>query len=92
MSFELRQPLNSLGLENLFVRFGFRNGSDAGADLVTFPMFGRREIEADMPWTQFADVMTNQSITSQKDWCNTCISSNLTFCTAYTSTSGGDRT
>jgi hypothetical protein len=88
MSFALRQLLNSSGLENFFVRFGFQNGSDAGADLVSFPMFGRRDIEPDMLWTQFALAMANQSITHQKDWCNTCISSNLTFCTAYTSNSG----
>jgi prostatic aicd phosphatase len=89
MSFELRQPFNSSNFENLFVRFGFRNGSDAGAELEMFAMFGRREIEADILWTQFLSAMVNQSITSQKDWCHTCVLSNLTFCAAYTTSNSG---
>jgi len=57
-------------------------------------MFGRREIETDIPWTQFVSAMANQSISSQKDWCDACVLSNLTFCAAYTTsnsgTAGGD--
>jgi hypothetical protein len=89
MSFELRRPVNSNGLNDLFVRYGFRNGSLPSAELVTFPMFGRSAVDADMPWNIFMEAMSKQSITSQKDWCNACVSSNLTFCAAYTSKSSG---
>jgi hypothetical protein len=90
MSFEVRQPFNSSNFENLFgVRFGFRNGSDVRAELEMFPMFGRREIEADIPWTQFVSAMANQSITSQKDWCHTWVLSNLTFRAACTTSNSG---
>jgi prostatic aicd phosphatase len=85
MSFELRKPDPSSGNTELFVRYGFRNGSDPTTLLNTFPLFGRTRIEADIPWSQFVSAMSNRGILSQKDWCQTCVSSNLTFCAAYPS-------
>ena len=84
MSFELRRPVHSTGNDDLFVRYGFRNGSLASAELNTFPLFGRTQIEADIPWNQFVLGMSEQSITNQADWCHACVNSNLTFCAAYT--------
>jgi hypothetical protein len=80
MSFELRSP--SSDTQNLFVRFAFRNGSDWSAPLTTFPLFGRTQIEADIPWPQFAQAMSEISIPTQEDWCLVC-ASNLSFCSAY---------
>jgi prostatic aicd phosphatase len=85
MSFELRLPVNSVGTHGLFVRYGFRNGSLPSAELNTFPLFGRTQIEADIPWNQFALGMSVQIISNQADWCHACVSSNLTFCAAYPS-------
>ena len=85
MSFEVRRPILSSGSQNLFVRFSFRNGSDASAPLTMFPLFGRTQIEADVPWAQFVRGMSAISLPSQKDWCTVCATSNLTFCAAYRS-------
>jgi hypothetical protein len=83
MAFELRRPTGSSGNNKLFVRFGFRNGSSPTAELKSFPLFGRTQIEADISWSQFVGGMTTQSISSQADWCHACVNSNLTFCAAY---------
>ena len=82
MSFELRRPTNDTTMNKAFVRFNFRNGSDPSTEMQTFPLFGRRNIEADMPWSQFVAGMSQYGISTQEDWCNLCYS-NLTFCAAY---------
>jgi prostatic aicd phosphatase len=91
MAIELRQPVNSTGLNDLVVRFGFRNGSLPTTELITYPMFGRSQSEGDMPWSSFEATMAAQSITTQRDWCNTCVS-NLTFCAAYSTNLGLEAT
>ena len=83
MVFELRQPVGVSSENTFFVRFGFRNGSLPTAPLNEFPLFGRRQIEADIPWNQFLSAMNMQSVSSQADWCHACIDSNQTFCAAY---------
>ena len=90
MSFELRRPAKPTGDDDLFVRFGFRNGSLPSAELNTFSLFRRRRIEADIPWNQFVHGMLKQSISSQEDWCQACVNSNLTFCAAYQPPEYGD--
>ncbi|KAF2262502.1 phosphoglycerate mutase-like protein [Lojkania enalia] len=62
------------------VRFLFRNGSDEGAPLRTFPLFGRSEDS--LSWVDFTSEMNNIAITSAQDWCSVC-QSNLLFCLAY---------
>jgi prostatic aicd phosphatase len=86
MSFELRLPSASSAPQDLFVRFSFRNGSDSSAPLTTFPLFGRTQIEADIPWPQFAQAMSEISIPTQQDWCIVC-AANLSFCSAYADSS-----
>src|SRR5579862_4053045 len=68
MSFELRRQANSTS-NDFFVRYGFRNGSAQTAQLQTFPLWGARAIDADVPWTTFVENMSKQSLSSQKDWC-----------------------
>lgn len=80
MSFELHRPVNLTG--DYFVRYGFRNGSASSAELQPFPLWGARAIDTDIPWTTFVDNMSRQSLSTQKAWCNLCVS-NLTFCAAY---------
>jgi prostatic aicd phosphatase len=85
MTFELRRPSNATGFNDLFVRFGFRNGSLPSAPLNNFPMFGKSDI--DMPWSTWSQSMANISISSDKVWCNLCASP-LGFCSGYATSSG----
>jgi prostatic aicd phosphatase len=87
MTFELRRPSNSSSFNDLFVRFGFRNGSDSSTPVTYFPMFGSST--TDMPWSEWSEKMSAIAIPSQADWCNTC-NSTQTFCTGVSaaSTSG----
>lgn len=78
MAFELRRPAGSTSNDDLFVRFGFRNGSDPSTEITYFPMFGSNE--TDMPWSQWSAAMANISISSTGAWCSTC-GSTLGFCT-----------
>jgi prostatic aicd phosphatase len=92
MTFELRRPSNSSNFDDAFVRFGFRNGSNASAPVTYFPMFGSNDV--DMPWAQWSEKMSAIAIPSQADWCNTC-NSTQTFCTgvsAASSTGSGSGT
>ena len=83
MSFELRQSGPTFAPANLFVRFGFRNGTADTTALETFPLFGRNATTGDVPWFEFEVVMQRMAISSQEQWCQTCQTSNQTFCAAY---------
>jgi hypothetical protein len=84
MAFELvtEQDMASFptNLDDMRVRFLFRNGSDRGAPLSPFPLFGRNE--STMSWKDFAAEMNASAITSVGKWCNMC-SSNEEFCLPY---------
>jgi prostatic aicd phosphatase len=77
MSFELHQPTESTATEDLFIRFGFRNGSDPSAPLNQYPLFGQPNV--DLPWNDFVTSMKAQSIFTSTQWCNVCGAS-LPFC------------
>lgn len=70
--------------DSLRVRFLFRNGSDDGEALRTFPLFGGSEDS--MSYNEFVSAMQEIAITSAEGWCNVC-QSDLLFCAAYNSTS-----
>jgi len=76
--FELRRPAGSTGFDDLSVRFGFRNGTNATSVVNYFPMFNYNS--TDMPWTDFMTSMSAIGISSDASWCNICNSS-LVFCT-----------
>ncbi|KAF3933861.1 hypothetical protein ABW19_dt0202024 [Dactylella cylindrospora] len=67
-------------VDDLKVRFLFRNGSNAGAPLTPFPLFGQEELT--LSWTDFAQKMGEIAITKVEDWCNICQSTEP-FCAAY---------
>jgi hypothetical protein len=69
------------GVESLMVRFLFRNGSDAGAPLTPFPLFGRSETT--LSWSDFMSEMQARAISTVADWCNAC-SSTKEFCVTAT--------
>jgi hypothetical protein len=69
-------------IEQLWVRFLFRNGTDDAEPLVAYPLFGRGNSETDMPWRDFGTGMSNIMISDVGTWCQTC-SSNAIFCRAF---------
>ena len=87
MTFELRRPANSSGFDDLFVRFGFRNGSNPSTPVTYFPMFGTNA--TDMAWSDWSKKMSAIAIPSQGDWCDIC-NSTQSFCVGVSaaSTSG----
>jgi prostatic acid phosphatase len=84
MVFELRRPVGDPTYDHTFVRFSMRNGSDPSTPQIVYPLFGRTDIESDMPWAQFEAEMALVGITTAEDWCHACGTSDLTFCAAYT--------
>lgn len=77
-------------VEDLQVRFLWHNGSSAtGVDPTPFPLFGGSELA--IPWTTFADKMSNFSLGTTEEWCKACGNTTGT-CAPYASSassSGG---
>ncbi|KAF3906424.1 hypothetical protein ABW20_dc0105359 [Dactylellina cionopaga] len=67
-------------VNDLKVRFLFRNGSDASAPLTAFPLFGQQEVT--LSWTDFVSQISERAITSVEKWCNMCMSEE-DFCAPY---------
>ncbi|KAK6333985.1 hypothetical protein TWF696_002496 [Orbilia brochopaga] len=67
-------------IDDLKVRFLFRNGSDVGAPLKPFPLFGQKE--ETLAWTDFVTRVSQVAITSVEKWCSVCMSKQP-FCAAY---------
>lgn len=85
MVFELFSTEGNLSYpdrDDLWVRFVFRNGTDAAAPFTEYPLFGRGNSESRMRWADFQQAMGNFSIRDFATWCDTC-SSLSPFCHAY---------
>lgn len=67
----------------LWVRFLFRNGTDADAPMTEYPLFGRGNSETRMRWSDFVNEMDKFSIREVAEWCEMCNSVAL-FCSALT--------
>ncbi|EWC46342.1 hypothetical protein DRE_04513 [Drechslerella stenobrocha 248] len=67
-------------VDDLKVRFLFRNGSDAAAPLTAYPLFGQSATT--LPWPEFVARMSALAITSVEKWCGVCASKQA-FCAAY---------
>lgn len=65
--------------DDLRVRFLFRNGTDDGAPLNAFPLFGGDNLA--LPYGQFRERMMDIGISSVQEWCAVCGSSQ-NFCLA----------
>jgi hypothetical protein len=70
--------------DSLHVRFLFRNGSDDGAALEPFPLFGRSELS--LPWSDFVSEMQTRAISTAGEWCGVC-GLIEEFCAAYNTAS-----
>ena len=75
----------------LSIRFLFRNGTNASANLDTYPLFGRTDSSLVMNMTDFVSEMENIMIAGVGDWCNACNSGSV-FCAAYTNSSSNSST
>ncbi|KAL4877741.1 histidine phosphatase superfamily [Aspergillus karnatakaensis] len=66
-------------IDDLQVRFLFRNGSDGGAALEAFPLFAGEEVT--VSWGEFVQRMQERAIGSVAEWCEVC-GSEQGFCVA----------
>ncbi|KAJ1337203.1 lysosomal acid phosphatase [Microdochium nivale] len=73
--------------DDLQVRFLFRNGSDAGAPLAQFPLFGQPK--SGMSWSTFVSEMQKRAITDVQSWCSMCGSTEA-FCSAGGASAAGN--
>ncbi|KZP34047.1 phosphoglycerate mutase-like protein, partial [Athelia psychrophila] len=56
---------------DISVRFLYHNGTSAyGEQPAAYPMFGQPAVE--MPWTSFAEQMSQIAIGTQEQWCSAC--------------------
>jgi hypothetical protein len=68
-------------LNDLYVRFLFRNGSDSSSRLSIYPLFGGDD-DGKLSWKDFFRNMQRVSVLSIEDWCSMC-QSDLPFCTTH---------
>ncbi|KAL3485037.1 histidine phosphatase superfamily [Aspergillus germanicus] len=71
---------------DLKVRFLFRNGSDGGAPLTPFPLFGGEQ--ETLSWSEFVGHMQERAIATVGEWCGIC-GSEQGFCAAEMATDAG---
>ena len=74
--------------QDLMVRFLFRNGTDEGDNLNTYPLFGGSE--ESMPYGRFVEELSSRSIQTLSDWCTTC-QSEQEFCSTATPSTAAAR-
>jgi hypothetical protein len=67
---------------DLWVRFLFRNGTDPGTPLYSYPLFSREIDAADMTWSDFEAGMDTISLSEIGTWCETCGSLAM-YCPAF---------
>ncbi|KAI0384679.1 phosphoglycerate mutase-like protein [Hypomontagnella monticulosa] len=72
--------------ENAWVRFLYRNGTDADSPMTEYPLFGRGNSEARMRWSDFQTEMAKFSVQDVSTWCDMCGSVTL-FCAALSHSS-----
>jgi len=84
LAFELLTEQNMTSfpsnLDDLRVRFLFRNGSDDGSPLTAYPLFGKGQLT--LKWSEFVSEMNTRAIMTVQDWCSKCASKE-TFCLPY---------
>lgn len=93
MSFELfteaKVTTFPSNVNDLNVRFLFRNGSDAGASPIAYPLFGGSAIS--LSWSEFSAQIKARAITSVGQWCSSC-NATQSFCPSDAGTSSNTPT
>jgi hypothetical protein len=69
-------------IQDLNVRFLFRNGTNSTTNLNLFPIFGNTETQMSMPFQSFFSSMEEAMVSEPGVWCSLCGSSNA-FCPGY---------
>ncbi|KAI9872607.1 MAG: hypothetical protein M1830_000450 [Pleopsidium flavum] len=69
-------------IDELNVRFLFRNGTNVTSELISYPLFGRGPSQIHMTFQEFLEGMEDIMLPSVGDWCNTCGSVSI-FCSVY---------
>ena len=73
-------------INDLMVRFLFRNGTDSKSNLEIYNLFGRNDAQGSLSLKDLLAVTQNLTLPSVGDWCNTCQSGNVSiFCASYAS-------
>lgn len=75
-------------IEDLWVRFLFRNGTDGDAPLRSYPLFERGLSQSDMIWGDFLEGMESFMVSGVEDWCQVCGSVSV-WCEAFDDNFGG---
>ncbi|KAF1929502.1 phosphoglycerate mutase-like protein [Didymella exigua CBS 183.55] len=92
MAFEVFTSQNATvfpsNVEDLRVRFLFRNGSTEGEAPTAFPLFGGQD--ESLLYTDFVSKMKGFAIMSPEQWCGTCQSDAL-FCQSYSARKAGSQ-
>jgi len=71
-------------INDLMVRFLFRNGTESKSNLEIYNLFGRNNGQGALSIQDFLAVMHNVTLPSVGDWCNTCQTRNVNvFCASY---------
>lgn len=70
--------------DDLWVRFWFRNGTDADAEFLAYSLFNYGPSNMDIPWVTFQEEMYKILISDVGDWCTQC-GAELLFCSAWNS-------
>ena len=79
MAFELFTDEEAFNVDELKVRFLFRNGTAEGEVIDAYALFGEKQV--DMPWSSFAEKLGGRSINTVQQWCGLC-GSEAAFCVA----------
>jgi hypothetical protein len=77
-----------VSLDDLWVRFYFRNGTELQSDQVAFqsyPLFSYGPSETDLRWRDFLNEATARAMISVSDWCDACQATSV-FCPAFNAT------
>lgn len=72
-------------IEDLYVRFLFRNGTSS--DIKEYPLFGNTEVV--ISWNDFSEKMVNIAVDSVSEWCTLC-SSDESICSSDRSVDTAD--
>ena len=76
------------GVNDLYVRLLFRNGTGLSSSLITYPLFGGGDTLS-LSFSDFSRKVHNVSIDIPEDWCSMC-QSNLIFCAASSTLGAGE--
>lgn len=75
-------------MDDLWVRFLYRNGTDPDAALVQYPLFGNGNSQDSMQYSDFIHAIQNIDVSGESEWCKMCDSFTI-YCLGLKSNSDG---